>query len=158
MYFDGETWQYDPSLTVTPGPLPPMPSQFIVTASGAFLELSNGLKHLGVFNMTERWWAGRPVYVNTKGVFLYHGIESWMIADELGYYVLRGSISYLSPVYERRWTYLEETTSYGGYRSSKVEKQASVTVREGKVLDLMKSSAKFLYCKSFILQLHRKSL
>ena len=157
MYFDGETWHSDPSMTVTPGPLPPMPSQFIVTASGAFLELTNGLKHLGVFNKTERWWAGRPVYVNTNGVFLYHGIESWMIADELGYYMLRGSQSYLSPVYERSWTY-KETTSYGGYRVSEVEKQASVTVREGKVLDLMKSSAKFLQCKSFILQLHRKSL
>ena len=132
MYSDGETSQYDPSLTVTPGPLPPLPNQFIVTASGEFVGLTNSLKHLGVFDKTERWWSGRSVYVNTQGVFLYHD-ESWMIADEFGYYVLRGSQFHQSPADERTWTYLEET-SYAGYTSSKVEKPASVSVREGKLM------------------------
>ena len=133
LYFDGKTWQYDPSVTVTPGTLPPLPNQFIVTASGAVVELSNSLKYLGVFNKTERWWAGRPVYVNTEGVFLYHGIESWMITDKLGYYALTGSRSYQSPVDERSWTYLEEVSTYAGYTSSEVKKPASLTVREGKL-------------------------
>ena len=134
--FNG-TWYFDPSITVTPGALPPLPSQFIVTASssGEFAKISDSLEYLGVFNKTERWWEGRPVYMNymsSKGRFLYHGIQSWSIGHKLGYYTLRGSKSYKSPADVKNWTYTEVST-FGGYSytSSEVEKQASVTVLEG---------------------------
>ena len=94
-----DTWYFDPSIIVTSGPLPPLPSQFIVTASssGEFAKISDSLEDLGVFNKTERWWAGRPVYVNTNGHFLYHGLQSWIIGHKLGYQTLRGSKSYKGP-------------------------------------------------------------
>jgi len=127
------TWYLDPSIEVTPGSLPPLPSQFIVTASssGEFAKISGSLEYLGVFNKTERWWAGRPVYMSSQGRFLYHGLQSWMIGHKLGYHTLRGSKSYTSPADVKNWTY-NEVTTYGGYSysSSEVEKQASVTVLE----------------------------
>ena len=57
--YAGKTWPDDPSLTITPGPLPPLPRQFTVTATGAAAE--EWPECLGVFTRTERWWAGRPV-------------------------------------------------------------------------------------------------
>ena len=155
VYNDGETWQYDHSMTVTPGPLPPLPAQFLVTASGAFLGKVSSLSYLGVFNKTERWWAGRPVYVNTEGRFLYH-IDSWMIADKLGFYSLRGSKPHHSPADERSWTYLEG--SWTNYET--VEKPVSVIVREGEFLFniLLKSSVKIPSDSDFILQVLRLSL
>ncbi len=132
-----DTWYFDPSIIVTSGPLPPLPSQFIVTASssGEFAKISDSLEDLGVFNKTERWWAGRPVYVNTNGHFLYHGLQSWIIGHKLGYQTLRGSKSYKGPADVKNWTYTEVTT-YGGYSygSSGVEKPASVTVLEGEFM------------------------
>ena len=134
--FNG-TLYFDPSITVTPGPLPPLPSQFIVTASssGEFAKISDSLEDLGVFNKTERWWAGRPVYMNTQGHFLYHSFQSWIIGHKLGYFTLMGSKSYKSPADVKSWTYVEtETTTYHdgySYTSSNGEKPASVTVLEG---------------------------
>ena len=132
-----DTWYFDHSITVTPGPLPPLPSQFIVTASssGEFAKISDSLEDLGVFNKTERWWAGRPVYMNTQGHFLYHSFQSWMIGHKLGYFTLMGSKSYKSPADVKSWTYVvTETTTYldgYSYTSSNGEKPASVTVLEG---------------------------
>ena len=55
MYHDGENWQYDHSMTVTPGPLASLPAQFLVTASGSFVGLTTSSSYLGVFNKTERY-------------------------------------------------------------------------------------------------------
>ena len=105
MYFDGDTWKSDPSLTINPGPLPPLPSQFTVTTEVRPSSISGVYKSIsGVYNKTERWWAGRPVYVNMDGMLLYHD-WSWMIGDELGYTFLWGSQSHHSPDCERNWTY-----------------------------------------------------
>ena len=106
VYYDGDTWKPDPSLTVTSGSLPPLPAQFTVT--GVI-----GPPYIGVYNKTERWWSGRPVYVNNQEQLLYHD-GSWLIGDELGYHVLSGSRSYPSPACERSWTKFttyEEPTS-----------------------------------------------
>ena len=105
-YYDGDTWHPDPSLTVIPGSLPPLPSQYTVTASVE----SSEFQYLGVFNKTERWWSGRPVYINDQGEFLYHD-SRWTIGPELGYYSLQGSKSYQSPECEERWTYLPSNGS-----------------------------------------------
>ena len=119
-YFDGETWQDDLSLTVTPGPLPPLPAQVIVTDSGDAAEAWPS--YLGVFNMTQRWWSGRPVYVNTQGRFLFH-THHWMIGNQLGYFALRGSsMAHHSPVCEKSWTYFTGNGS---------EKPASVKILSG---------------------------
>ena len=104
-YWDGKEWQDDdPSLTVTSGPLPPLPRQFTVTGiGGAAVKLK---KCLGVFTKTERWWRGRPVYVNTKGTLLLHGTFFWLIGQpKLGYYGLRGFRSHQSPASEKNWSY-----------------------------------------------------
>ena len=95
----------DSSLIVTPGPLPHLRRQFTVTASGAAAE--KWPSSLGVFTKTQRWWNGRPVYVNTGGKLLHHANQDagWMIGDELGKYYLRGSRAHLSPVDEDRWRY-----------------------------------------------------
>merc|ERR1711862_383007 len=37
-YSDGKSYQDDPTLTITPGPLPPLARQFRVTATGAAAE------------------------------------------------------------------------------------------------------------------------
>ena len=122
IFYDGQSWHLDPSLTVTPGPLPPLPSQFTVTASGAAAEEQPA--SLGVFNKTEGWWMGRPVYVNTEGQLLYHE-TSWMIGPELGWYTLRGQWSHQSPACERNWTYV-------AYKIVGVdEKPASVKIVSG---------------------------
>ena len=118
-YSDGTgTWPSDQTLTVTPGPLPPLPRQFIVTATGAAAEVCP--KCLGVFTKTQRWWLGRPVYVNTGGWLLHHGPEDygWLIGDKLLYGGLRGSRGRHSPAEEDNWKY----ASYGEW------KPASVTV------------------------------
>ena len=85
VYADGEAWKSDPSLTVTPGPLPSLPSQFTVTASGAAAEKFPS--YLGVYNKTERWWSGRPVYVNTHGRFLFHTFTVRLLCTEWIIYV-----------------------------------------------------------------------
>ena len=102
---DGESWYFDQTLTVTPGPLPYLPMQFMVTAMGVAAEKFPSF--LGVFTRTERWWNGMPVYVNTEGRLLHHGNGDlgWMIGDKVGYYALRGSKAHHSPVSENRWCY-----------------------------------------------------
>ena len=106
-------WQYaadgsfhaDQTLTVAPGPLPPLPKQFMVTAMGAAAE--KWPEYLGVFTKTQRWWNGRPVYVNTEGELLHHDANEagWQIGDKLGYSVLKGSRARHSPVDENGWRY-----------------------------------------------------
>ena len=97
-------FHYDLTLKVTTGNLPPLPRQFLVTAG------AHGPWHscLGVFNRTERWWDGRPVYINTWGMFLYHGPRDfgWVIG-ELGKYVLRGTRARQSPADEDTWGFVD---------------------------------------------------
>ena len=104
-YFDGQTFHDDPTLTITSGPLPPLGSQYTVTATGAAVEKYPSL--LGVFTRTERWWNGRPVFVNTHGVLLHHGDgdDGWVIGYKLGYSALRGSWAHHSPTRERSWRF-----------------------------------------------------
>ena len=111
-YYDGDTLQPDPSMTVIPGSLPPLPSQFTVKASGDLGEEfeSSEFQYLSVFNKTERWWSGRPIYVNDQGDFLYHE-SRWTIGTELGYYSLQGTKSYQSPVCEKSWSFLPSNGS-----------------------------------------------
>ena len=107
-YYDGETWHPDPSLTVTPGTLPPVPSQYTVLASH-----ENWSAYSGVYKKTEHWWAGRPVYVKneeTEQIFPHLNVlylyqeSSWRIGNKLGWYALRES-------QPGNWTYV----SYGPY-------------------------------------------
>ena len=104
-YSNGESLQDDLSLTVTQGPLPPLPRQFTVTATGA--EVEKWPSFLGVFNRTQRWWYGRPVYINTEGVLLYHtnNDHGWVIGDTFGKRGLSGSRSHHSPASEDNWRY-----------------------------------------------------
>ena len=98
-------WYDDPTLTVTPGPLPPLPRQLNVTAGEAATKRCPLC--LGVFTKTDRWWLGRPVYVNIKGLLLHHGAGDygWGIAEQLGYFALTGSRGHLSPTEEESWRY-----------------------------------------------------
>ena len=104
-YSNNGAFHDDPSLTITRGPLPPLPRQFTVTATGAAAE--KWPSYLGVFTRTERWWRGRPVFVNTQGQLLHHGggDYGWVIGRKLGIRVLRGSQSYHNPASERSWRY-----------------------------------------------------
>ena len=72
-YWDSskKSLQDDRMLTVSRGPLPPLPRLFKVTATGAAADKWPGC--LGVFTRTQRWWAGRPVYTNTQGRLLHRG-------------------------------------------------------------------------------------
>ena len=105
-YWDSskKSLQDDRMLTVSRGPLPPLPRLFKVTATGAAADKWPGC--LGVFTRTQRWWAGRPVYTNFFG-FLHHGRHDngWVIGDTLGYTALRGSRARDSPVTEDSWKY-----------------------------------------------------
>ena len=115
---DGKTWHDDPTLTVTPGPLPPLPRQFTVTVTGAAAE--KWPSYLGVFTRSERWWRGRPVHTNTEGRLLHHGPTDygWIIGPTLGMYGLRGSRPHYSPASEDSWRYW----------TGSEDKPASVTV------------------------------
>ena len=97
------SWCSDPTMLLTPGPLPPLAAQFNVTASGAADEKWSSF--LGVFSRTERWWDGRPVYVNTYGRLLHHDNPGWVIGDKLGWRALRGSRSHHSPAHKDSWRY-----------------------------------------------------
>ena len=96
LYHDGKTWQDDPTLTISPGPLS-LARQFTVTATGAAAKERPA--YPGVFTRTERWWHGRPVYTNTQGRLLHHGPgdNGWMTAPTLGKRALSGSQSHHSP-------------------------------------------------------------
>ena len=100
----GQSWYDDETLTVTPSLLT-LPRQFTVTVTGAAAEACPGCQ--GVFTRTERWWLGKPVYVNTMGHLLHHGASGngWMIGRKLGTNVLRGSKARHSPTDENRWRY-----------------------------------------------------
>ena len=105
-YSDGTgTWPSDHTLTVTPGPLPPLPTQFTVIASGAAAK--DWPESLGVFTKSQSWWHGRPIYVNTEGQLLYHGNQDdgWVIGSKLGKVGLSGSQSHHSPASEDSWRY-----------------------------------------------------
>ena len=105
-YADGTgTWPDDETLTVSPGPLPPLPRLFTVRATGS--AAYKWPSYLGVFTRTQRWWLGRPVYTNTQGRLLHHGAgdDGWVIGPALGRYVLRGSRARDSPVTEDSWRY-----------------------------------------------------
>ena len=104
-YTDGESLQEDLTLTVTAGPLPPLPKQFMVTATGATADIWPS--YLGVFTRTEMWWLGRPVYFNTKGRLLFHGHNDygWLLSPDFGSTAIRGSRAYPSPVIEDNWSY-----------------------------------------------------
>ena len=95
-------WHDDPSLTILSGPLTPLSRKYIVKATGAAAETHPS--SLGVFTKTEKWWRGRPVFINTQGQLLYHA-ACWGIGDTFGYAALRGSQSHHSPDTERSWTY-----------------------------------------------------
>ena len=102
---DGENWKKDNGLSITHGPLPPMPGQCTLTALGAVAKMYPS--YLGLFTKTERWWRGKPVYVNTKGALLYHGSndDGWGISFFLFDSKLKGSRGYLSPDDEDSWRY-----------------------------------------------------
>ena len=51
----------------------------------------------GVFTKTERWWRGRPVYVNTEGQLLHHG-GTWDIGSKLGKAGLKLHLNALAPI------------------------------------------------------------
>ena len=104
-YYDGKSWHDDPTLTISPGPLPPLARQFTVTATGAAAK--KWPSYLGVFTRTQGWWLGRPVYTNAQGMFLHHGNgdDGWMIGEALGKRVLSGSRAHHSPVSEDSWRY-----------------------------------------------------
>ena len=119
-YADDESFHDDQTLTVIPGPLLPLPRQFNVTVTGPAAR--KWPTYQGPFTKTQRWWWGRPVYVNTKGRLLYHGGigEGWTIGSKLERRSLRGSLARNSPVDENSWEYW--TGSGSEY------KPASVTV------------------------------
>ena len=95
-----------------------MPRKFTVTATGATAEACPPC--LGVFTRTQKWWNGRPVYINTEGRVLHLGNNDsgWQIGRKLGYYNLRGSQARLSPTEEDSWRYYTKSG----------DKPASVTV------------------------------
>ena len=117
-YYDGKSWRDDPTLIISPGPLPPLARQFTVTATGAAAKMWP--EYLGVFTRTERWWMGMPIYTNTQGKFLYHAgaDDGWVIGNTLGKVMLSGSRAHHSPETEVNWKYW----------TGSEEKPASVTV------------------------------
>ena len=95
----------------SPGPLPPLPRQFTVTATGVAAERTSYLGYLGVFTRSKMWWRGRPVYTNNQGMLLHHGAGDlgWGIGPYLGKRALRGSQAHHSPESEKNWRYWTES-------------------------------------------------
>ena len=110
-YLDSREWTTDDSITITPGTLPSLPEKLLVIGHGAANEDYESL--MGVFTRTQMWWNGRQVYVNTKGMFLYHGPMDygWAIGVKLGYSALKGSRARHSPASEVNWNYWSKISS-----------------------------------------------
>ena len=62
---------------------------------------------MGVYTRTERWWNGRPVYVNTEGNLLFQGFadDGWLFGDSFGWKAFWGSQTRHSPANEDSWTW-----------------------------------------------------
>ena len=101
----GRKYEKDPALKVTHGSLT-LSMQYEVKATGDAADECPSCS--GVFNKTERWWNGRPVYENTNRHYLYHGSsgDGWVIGEKIGQRgFLKGYQSYQSPVDQSRWDY-----------------------------------------------------
>ena len=136
MYSDGQSWKSDVTLSVTPGSLT-LPSQFTVNwqlGLGGEKEHAKISACLGVFNKTEIWWRGRPMYYNFKDnkdckVALHHGPGDygWLMGLP-GFAFLRGSRAHLRPDNEKNWRYITGKPS----KPETIEwKPAQVTIKEG---------------------------
>ena len=112
--YSKDSWQVDETLTVSRGPLS-LPRRFTVTVTGAAADKWPDCQ--GIFTRTQKWWYGRPVYINTQGRLLYHSAH-WQIGNALGSIKMEGSQPRDSPVTEDSWKYWTGTE----------DKPASVTV------------------------------
>ena len=81
--------------------------EYKVSATGAAAR--KWLSYLGEFTLTDRWWRGRPTFINSKGRILYHGdgSDGWTIGNKFGKYVLRGfeGAQHDCPASQKNWKY-----------------------------------------------------
>ena len=109
----GGLWTYDDFIYITHGLLNPLPKQCTVTARRdprpalRRAQAEEYTSFLGVFTRTDRWWRGKPVYVNKNGQLLYHGVndDGWGIGPKFGNSGLKGSRAHHSPDDEDNWRY-----------------------------------------------------
>ena len=93
-------YQKDPTLKVIQGSLS-LSKQYEVTASGGAADMCPSC--LGIFNKTERWWNGRPIYENTNGYSLYHDSYGWSISKKIGERTQYGTYGTLE--HSNEWNY-----------------------------------------------------
>ena len=101
------SWKADPAMTITYGPLKNICTIVTISDTGpAAAELST---YLGMFNKTEQWNYGRPVYINSHGKYLHvfnlNDEGNWAVSSEFGKYNMWSTGAQLSPVDSKDWIY-----------------------------------------------------
>ena len=108
------TWEIDPTIKITSGPLTPSCKTIKIEATGPAAE--EHPVRLGEFHLSNRWFNGHPIYQNDNGQLLHnmnwHGMvkQWWGIADTLGYSGIRGWPAYLCPSKINKWEYYDGST------------------------------------------------
>ena len=109
----GQQWFYssgvgvlevDNTLLINHEPLNTTCNSYLVTSYGASYERFND--SFGVFNMTDNWLYGRPVYSNEVGQLLYVcNYGQWCIGPKIGRYGIRSSDKPMFPASATGWVF-----------------------------------------------------
>ena len=105
LWGDGKSWHDDPSIRVTPGKLPSLCDTIIITGKG---EVTNKQpKSLGTFSKTEKWFNGKPVWINSEsGYYLNSDNDSrWSVGSKIGNYGIKSSSTPINPADAHTWEY-----------------------------------------------------
>ena len=98
-------WAVDDTLTITHEPLNINCTSFLVSIYGAAYD--RFMDSSGLFNITDNWMYGRPVYSNAVGELLYVCTWSgqWCIGDKFGRYAIKTTDKPVFPTSARGWVF-----------------------------------------------------
>ena len=107
---DVDTWEIDPTIKITSGPLNPSCKTIKIEVAGPAAELHS--TRTGVYHLSKRWFNGHPIYQQDHGQLLHkmNYNQFWGVAVQLDYYGIRGSPGYLCPSKITKWEYWDRSS------------------------------------------------
>ena len=111
---DGDTWEIDPTIKITSGPLTPSCKTIKIEATGTAAEQQS--TRIGEYYLFKRWYNGHPIYQKDNGQLLHivkfqNRRVGWGSGATPGLHGIRGSPIYLCPSKSTNWEYWVESTS-----------------------------------------------
>ena len=117
---DGKQWHSDPSIKITPGKLVSVCDT--ITIKGDWKVVTMQPDSLGTFTRTDKWFNGKPVFINDKGWYLHSGNGGgWNVGEKIGKYFIHSKTAPLCPAKAEEWV------SWTGQGSGRV-KPATISV------------------------------